>query len=373
MYSSLGLILAIAIPLIFLYAIREFDFYQSGRFHLILICLVWGGAASILSAVTLSTLLRYGLTTESMAVHTYAPIYEEVFKSLILLYLVWRTRFTYSVDGALYGFAVGIGFAIFENLEYINYYPSEAIQIALQRIFTTNLVHALSTAAVGITLGASRLEASNRRKFVPALGLLLAMGQHWAYNNIIGRNWPQIITYLPGVPGLYLVIFFMQRGKDQAREWIRANLGMADRVTRGEVAVIDRLAGPGEVLLPVKERFGDATAGQMEKLLYLQARLGIKRKALDSLPETSINRAGLEVEVDEMRADMQKIERKIGAYVMLFVRGLFTDEMISVWDRIQVKIQEQSAAKGGQKGGGLWTSLDERLKPLNESERLNEK
>jgi hypothetical protein len=63
-----------------------------------------------------------------------------------------------------------------------------------------------------------------------------------------------------------------------------------------------------------------------------------------------------------MRAQMEKVQRGIGVYAMLFVRGLFTDEMISVWNRIQAKIRERSAATGGQKGGGLWSSLEERVK-----------
>ena len=70
----------------------------------------------------------------------------------------------------------------------------------------------------------------------------------------------------------------------------------------------------------------------------------------------------VEAELHEMRTEMEDIRSAIGTYAMLFVRGLFTDEMASVWDQMQVKIQERSAATGGQKGGGLWSSLEERVK-----------
>jgi hypothetical protein len=50
----------------------------------------------------------------------------------------------------------------------------------------------------------------------------------------------------------------------------------------------------------------------------------------------------------------------------LFVRGIYTEDVISVWDQMQAKIQERSAETNGQKGGGLWSSLDNRLnQPLN--------
>jgi hypothetical protein len=69
-----------------------------------------------------------------------------------------------------------------------------------------------------------------------------------------------------------------------------------------------------------------------------------------------------------MHIEMEKLRREIGTYVMLFVRGLFTEEMVSVWGQMQAKIQARSTANGGQKGGGLWKSLDDRLKPSPEDE-----
>jgi hypothetical protein len=156
----------------------------------------------------------------------------------------------------------------------------------------------------------------------------------------------------------------MQHSKDQARNWVKEKLGMHDRITRGEIAVIDRLPDPDDVLLPVSERFGAETASRVEKLLYLQARIGIKRKSLDSFQTNDRMRRSVEAQIREMREDMEKVRKSIGAYPMLFVRGLFTEEMLSVWDQMQAKVQERSAATGGQKGGGLWSSLEERVNPL---------
>ena len=80
----------------------------------------------------------------------------------------------------------------------------------------------------------------------------------------------------------------------------------------------------------------------------------------------------VEAKINEMRTEMKKIQNEIGPYAMLFVRGLFTDEMASVWEQIQSKIDERSAAIGGQsqKGGGLWSSLEERLNSSGADGRL---
>jgi hypothetical protein len=57
---------------------------------------------------------------------------------------------------------------------------------------------------------------------------------------------------------------------------------------------------------------------------------------------------------------------------MLFVRGTYTEDVISVWDKVKTKIQESSAATGGQKGGGLWSSLDDRLEQPISPEGIEE-
>ena len=197
----------------------------------------------------------------------------------------------------------------------------------------------------------------------------MAIGQHMLFN-IMGTKIPPIVTVIPGVPGLFFIYAVMQRGKKQAQSWIKEKLGMDDRVTRSEVILVDRFASTDAILLPIFERFGAKTTSQVEKLLYLQARLGIKLKTLDSIQNNDGMRNAVETEISKMQTEMDEIRHAIGTYAMLFVRGLFTDEMASVWEQMQSKIDERSAATNGQKGGGLWSSLEERTKSSAKDGRL---
>ena len=359
----LGLLLAFSIPLFFLGIIRKFDFYQTGQFQTILLSLVLGGIAYAPAAFINNTLGYSKLLDHNTIERFIAPVLEETLKALVLIYLVRRSQFTYTVDGALYGFATGIGFAVAENVEYITQAPSFAVVVALQRVFSANLVHAFSSAIIGIALGISRLETPKIRWLFSTFGWLLAIGQHMLFNILIGRDGTHpVIFFLSVLPGILFMFYFMQRGKRQARGWIKEKLGMESRVTRGEVALVDHLADPEDALYPVVERFGVETANQVEQLLYLQTHIGIKSKALDGLRDNDMMYKAVEAEINEMRKKMKKIQNEIGVYPMLFVRGLFTDEMVSVWEQMQSKIEARSAATGGQKGGGLWSSLEERLK-----------
>jgi len=362
----IGFLLAAIIPLIFLLAIYQFDFYQTGHFRTVILSLVLGGIAyapsSIINRILIASEMADLITLE----HFIAPVHEEMFKGLFLIYLIGRSRFFYSVDGALYGFATGIGFAIFENFE--NVLEAQSVLEIVLRVFSTNLVHAFSSATIGIALGIFRLRISRLRWWIPVAGFLLAIGQHMFFNIIIhtiyslGMEINPIVTFIPGLLGGFFIYIVMQHGKSQARSWIREKLGMEAHVTRNEVAAVDRFADTDEILLPIAERFGAEKAKQVEKLLYLQAHLGIKRKSLDRFKKEVTMREAVESEMTELRLEMEVVRRSIGIYAMLFVRGLFTEEMVSVWKRMQAKIRERSVGKDNQKGGGLWSSLEERVK-----------
>lgn len=362
----LPLVLAFIIPLIFLWIIYKFDFYQTGQFRFVVICFIWGIIAYYLAVALHVNLVKANLTDWDTIVRFIAPVGEEILKGLILIYLISRTEFTYSVDGAVYGFAIGIGFAVIENFEYVTGDPSLAMAVALQRVFSTNLIHASGSAMIGIALGLFRLERSPSRWLVFVTGIALAISQHMFFNNMISNGTYLIVAVGAGFLGAGFIYIAMQRGRKQAQGWIKEKLGMADRVTASEARVVNRIENLDEVLLPVVERFGADTASQVEKLLFLQARIGIKRKTLDSFQDNEKMRNAVEAEINQMRSQMDEARRAIGTYAMMFVRGTFTDEIVSVWDQMQTKIQERSAATGGQKGGGLWTSLDDRVKqPVN--------
>ena len=366
MGTILGLLLAFIIPLLFLGIIRKFDFYQTGQYRYIILCLVWGGIAYFLAVFTNRLIVGSGLATWDTVIRFSAPITEEFLKALFLLFLVQRPQFTYSVDGAVYGFASGIGFAVFENYEYVTSTPEIALAVALQRVFSTNLIHASSSAIVGITLGVFRLETTRSRWMILLAGIVLAIGQHMLFNNMVSRGTYLVVAVGAGLVSTAYIYYSIRRGIQNARGWIKEKLGMDDRVTSGEAALVNHLESADEILAPIADRFGAEKASQVEVLLFLQARLGIKRKTLDSFQENEKMRHAVETEMSEMRAQMEGIRRAIGTYVMLFVRGTYTEDVISVWDQMQAKIQAQSAETKGQKGGGLWSSLDNRLnQPVN--------
>ena len=113
MVTLIALLVAFIIPLVYLYyGIYKRDFFQTGNTRLMIVCFLWGAFAYLLAAKINSTLLSNGAISVDNLVRYSAPILEEILKGALLLYLIRRADFTYFVVGAIYGFTIGIGFAV---------------------------------------------------------------------------------------------------------------------------------------------------------------------------------------------------------------------------------------------------------------------
>ena len=83
---SLGI--ATIIPIIALYIIYTRDLYSTGAFKIVMMCFIWGGAAFALASLINRTLIGTFGVDRLFVIRTIAPIEEEIFKGMILLFLV---------------------------------------------------------------------------------------------------------------------------------------------------------------------------------------------------------------------------------------------------------------------------------------------
>src|SRR5215470_14997802 len=180
---STSILIASVIPLGFLLLIKWLNFFETHRARLVWVALIWG-AVSVELSYLVDHPLRLVLGTYFVGTHT-APFVEEIFKSLILLYLVRRADTTFFVDGAVYGFASGIGFAIAENMLYLSRVDLATGEIVgTTRAFMSSVLHGSATAIVGMVLAGFPMGGLNRHPLVAwVIGLLIAISIHLAYNN----------------------------------------------------------------------------------------------------------------------------------------------------------------------------------------------
>jgi hypothetical protein len=112
------------------------------------------------------------------------------------------------------------------------------------------------------------------------------------------------------------------------------------------------------VLAPIARQFGPDKAARTESLIYLQAEIGIKRRIARETTDTD-KRAAIETHIQGLTSQMDAIRRAIGPYCMIFVRSVYLSPRGKLWDLINARV---GAAGKGRAGGGLWSSLDRRIK-----------
>ena len=124
------------------------------------------GVGAVMAAVSypLNAFLLGRLDIGLLAFSRYvSPLTEELLKGLIVLALVRMHRIGFLVDAAIYGFAVGAGFALAENLYYLHLAAEAGMGTWIVRGFGTALMHGGTTALFAV-MGLARVERAGARK-----------------------------------------------------------------------------------------------------------------------------------------------------------------------------------------------------------------
>ena len=343
--TILAVVIAAGIPALFLLLIYTLDLYASRAFRLVVLCFGWGAVGAFGLAYLTNTYagLPLGRTLkvdpQLFLVIAFAPVVEEIAKSLSLFYVSRRSEFTYFVDGAIYGFAAGIGFSIIENFLYLSVNPGIGIALALTRAFSTCLMHGTAAGLVGTVVGRFRFRRHSGRRLALVGGWAAAVLLH-AFFNGISRVAPLAelaavaLAVAIGLAGVGLIALFINLGLREERQWLGETLNRQVGVTAAEARAAQAYGNLDEVLKPIAQQFPQK-AEQVEILLLQQAQMGIKRKVEQRLDDPKLKEQ-LAQEIAQLRAEMERLRKEIGPYVMAYVRSVFPEGALDVWARLEL-------------------------------------
>ena len=349
---ALAVLIAFGIPSVFLLVIYTLDLYASRTFRLVMLCFGWGAVGGLGLSYLFNThvavplIQRWSLDYVFLYV-AFAPVAEEIFKSLSLFYVSRRPEFTYFVDGAIYGFAAGIGFSITENVLYISYHPDRGIPLTLVRAFSVCLMHGTAAGLVGAAIGRFRFRKRGGRGLGLAGGWLMAVLLHAVFNGVAKLDLVSAGLRVPlqvgiGLAGVGMIAFFITKGLRQEQEWFAETLDRKMGVTGAEVRAARAYATIDEVLEPIAEQFPEQ-AEQVEALVLRQAQLGIKRKVQQEVSDPRLQEK-LAQEVERLRAEMEALRDEIGPYIMVYVRSVFPEGLLDLWSRLELLAVPSSPA-----------------------------
>lgn len=262
---------------LFLGVLLLMDSFKLAPPSAIVTALGWGVIAAVISGAIYAALggsIPVSATGYSRFI---APIIEETVKASFIVYLVLRRQIGFPVDAAQLGFAVGTGFAVVENFEYLRALPEAGFVLWAVRGLGTAMLHGATTAvfAMFAPTATGRQERS-AAMFLP--GWIAAIVIHAAFNLLqispVAKT-GAILLVLP-----LIVLWVFERSERSTREWIGAGLDldlMLHETFASEALESTRF---GTYLKELRQRFPGEIVVDMLCLLRIEVELSIQAKGV---------------------------------------------------------------------------------------------
>lgn len=326
--------LPVAVFLSFLIFFDTFRLVRPRRIVLALLAGAAGGVVTFIVNSSVMSLLQWDVFTFAIFV---APVVEECLKGLYVWWLVRTGRAGFMIDAAILGFATGAGFAMAENLYYLEVLPDAPLIVWIIRGFGTAVMHGATTAIFAILM---RSIADQRRPGSPAVwlpGLVLAIVIHSAFNRFMIWPVPTTIVFLLVLPLTMALVFRV--GEQRLRHWLGVGF---DRDTELLALIRDGEVSEtplGRYLMSLRGAFRPDTVTDMLCLLRLQAELSIRAKGMLVLKEHGL-KPGPDPEIKEKLAEVRWLEKSIGRTGLLAMRPVCRWREVNRWQRHLLESEE---------------------------------
>lgn len=257
-----------------------------------------------------------------------APLVEELLKGLIIVALIRASRIGFLVDAAIFGFGVGAGFAIVENLHYLTLDREASMGLWIVRGFGTALMHGGVTALFAVT-GLAMLErwrGAGWRSFMP--GFAMAVVLHSGFNHLLANPKAATIATLLVLPPVFFFVF--RQSEKAVGEWLGrgfdADTEMLELINSGRLTD----SPVGRYLHALKDKFQGPVVADLLCYLRLYTELALRAKGILMMRES-----GFEVPVDEeTRAkfeEMRYLEGSIGRTGLLALKPMLHMSNKDLW------------------------------------------
>ncbi|HET7745662.1 MAG TPA: PrsW family glutamic-type intramembrane protease [Vicinamibacteria bacterium] len=335
----LSVALALLPVVSFLLALFFLDSFKLLTTRAVLLAVAAGGAAALLVqglhgavfdawAVDPRLFSRYG-----------APLTEEAAKSLYVAWLLRRHRIGFLVDAAILGFAVGAGFALIENVDYLRNLAGAGPGLWVVRGFGTALLHGAATAILamiahafaerGGAAGGDTDGGQDARSLVglPA-GLLAAVALHSLFNHFVLPPVIATAVLLLALPVAFVLAF--EKSEASTRRWLSVGLDdeldLLESIRAG--TVLDTRVGG--YLRSLTARFPAESVADMLCLLQVNLELSIRAKGVLLAREAGFA-PPVGQDVRDNLEELRYLERAIGRTGLLAVRPILRRSSRDLW------------------------------------------
>ena len=306
-------VLAVAVSVLpvflFLGALVLIDSYKLVALRAILLSVVAGMVAGA-AAYGVNVWLRPALGLDWEQYSRYAaPVVEESLKAAFVVWLLRRNQVGFVVDAAIHGFGIGTGFAVLENLYYLEANPGAAAWTWVVRGLGTAVMHGGATSIVAMVAKALHNRSDAFRPWLVLPGLAVAVVLHSLYNHFLLQ--PLLATALIVLVFPYLSVAVFQQSERETRGWLGTGFDTDQELLR--VVRSGQVSGTpvGKYLVSVRSRFAPEVIVDMMCLLRLRAELAIRAKGVLMMREAGFTAAPDPTLKDKLE-ELRFLEKSIG-------------------------------------------------------------
>jgi len=323
----MGLIVStfpVVLFLVFLFLLDSFKLVL--KKHLVY-CMLWG----VLCATAAYFLNTFFLANLSASFQTYsayiAPFLEEILKASFLMGLFYKKRVGFMIDAAIYGFAIGAGFSLVENVFYLNSLSEPNLILLMVRGFGTAFMHGGCTALFSVMLIGEKSRNISSVVAIP-LGLLVAYVIHSTFNHFLINPILQTLGIIIVLPVVFILIF--KYNETQLQNWLEieffSEIELLYMMNRGQFLSTKS----GAYIASLKSRFSGESILDMYCYIRIYLELSIKAKRNIMLKENGFPPI-MEDDIREKLLELGHLRKQIGKVGELTLSPLIRMNYRDLW------------------------------------------
>jgi protease PrsW len=294
---------------VFLAALVYLDSYKLVGFRAITFTILTGATASI-AALVVNYWAIYSMEIDVKIYSRYgAPFVEELLKVLFIVILIQRKKIGFMVDAGIRGFAIGAGFALFENIYYLRSLETANLFVWVIRGFGTAIMHGGTTCIFAI-ISKNLMEVHDSEKvywYLPAIIAPIII--HSFFNHLFFTPLINTAIIIIALPLLMMTVY--QRSERGTQNWLGmgfdADAKILNMIISGNIAS-SRI---GAYLTSIRDRFEPEVVLDIFCYLRIYLELAVKAKGILLMRET-----GFEVPADpdihQKFDELKYLEKSIG-------------------------------------------------------------
>lgn len=328
------LIISFLPVIIFLVCLFLLDSFKLARKNILLLSLFWGVLSALISYYV-NTWLNNKFSLDFVIFSRYvAPIVEETTKASFIIYLISNKRIGFAVDAAVYGFSVGTGFALAENLFYfIELSDNQGLVVWIVRGFGTAMMHGGCTALFSIILMAGiQREKHLLISILPGIGASILL--HSAFNHFFVNPYLQTGLIFIILPLIFIAVF--EKSNTLLQGWLEIEFSQEVELLRNIKQGKFSDTKAGNYLISLKKHFSPEMIVDLYCYISLYMELSVKAKRNMMLKENDFP-IPEEADVTEKLNELQELRKQIGKMGELALQPIIRMKYRDLWKLNQLR------------------------------------